>query len=221
MTSSSITDETPLARKSRARKIDRELAQFFPDARAELDYTNAFQLLIATVLSAQTTDVRVNQTTPTLFARYPDAHALAAADRAEVEDIIRPIGFFRAKTDALLKLAAALVNDHAGEVPNTLDELTALAGVGRKTANVVLGNIFGIPGITVDTHVARLSRRLGFTQSENALHIEKDLAELFEPKDWVMMCHRLIFLGRRVCKARKPECGACPVSSLCPSAFKV
>lgn len=217
--SSKTADESPLARKRRARKINRELAEFFPGARCELDFTNAYELLIATVLSAQTTDVRVNQITPKLFSRYPDARALAEADRAELEEIIRPTGFYRAKTDSLLKLGAALVADHDGEVPQTLEELTALAGVGRKTANVVLGNVFDVPGITVDTHVARVSQRLGWTEAKNALRIEKDLAELFDPKDWVMLCHRLIFLGRRVCHARKPDCAGCPISRLCPSAF--
>jgi len=221
VSSISVPDETPLARKRRARRINRKLGEFFPDARTELDFRNAFELLVATVLSAQTTDVRVNQVTPELFARYPDARALAEADRAALEELIRPIGFFRAKSDALLKLSAALVADHGGEVPNTLPELTALAGVGRKTANVVLGNVFGIPGITVDTHVGRLARRLGWSNSKNADRVERDIAELFEPEDWVQLCHRLIFLGRRVCHARKPECGACPVARDCPSAFSV
>ena len=216
---SSAAAETPLARKRRARRINRELAAFFPDARSDLDFTNAFQLLIATVLSAQTTDVRVNQVTPALFARYPDAHALAAADRTELEEIIRPTGFFRAKTDSLLKLAAALVTDHDGEVPRTLEQLTALAGVGRKTANVVLGNIFDVPGITVDTHVGRVSRRLAWTDSKNPVQVERDIAELFEPQDWVMLSHRLIYLGRRVCHSRKPDCAGCPVARDCPSAF--
>lgn len=211
--------ESDLARKRRAREVNQALAEFFPDARCELDFENAFQLLIATVLSAQTTDARVNQITPTLFERYPDAHALAAADRAEVEEIIRPTGFFRVKTDSLLKLASALVADHGGEVPATLEELTALAGVGRKTANVVLGNVFDVPGITVDTHVARTAQRLGWTQAKSPLAIERDIAALFAPEDWVMLCHRLIFLGRRVCHARKPDCGGCPVAQMCPSAF--
>ncbi len=215
----SAPEETTLARKRRARRINRKLAEFFPDARCELDFTNAFELLVATVLSAQTTDVRVNQITPKLFSRYPDAHALAAAERAELEEIIRPTGFFRAKTDSLLKLGQALVADHDGQVPKTLEELTALAGVGRKTANVVLGNVFDVPGITVDTHVGRVARRLAWTESNNALHVERDIAELFEPKDWVMLCHRLIFLGRRVCHARKPDCAGCPISKDCPAAF--
>lgn len=212
-------EETALARKRRARRINRKLAEFFPDARCELDFTNAFELLVATVLSAQTTDVRVNQITPKLFSRYPDAHALAGAKRAELEEIIRPTGFFRAKTDSLLKLGQALVADHDGRVPKTLEELTALAGVGRKTANVVLGNVFDVPGITVDTHVGRVARRLAWTESNNALHVERDIAELFEPKDWVMLCHRLIFLGRRVCHSRKPDCAGCPISKDCPAAF--
>lgn len=215
------TDETPLALKRRARRINRQLADYFPHARCELDFSNAYELLIATVLSAQTTDVRVNQITPTLFKNYPDAFHLAEARREDLEEIIRPIGFFRAKSDALLKLAAALVANHDGQVPATLEELTALAGVGRKTANVVLGNVFNVPGITVDTHVARVSQRLEWTGAKTALAIEKDIAQLFEPEDWVMLCHRLIFLGRRICHARKPVCDRCPISKDCPSAFRV
>ena len=187
-----------------------------PDAHCELDHRGAYELLVATVLSAQTTDVRVNQVTPELFARYPDAHALAAADLPELEGILRPLGFFRRKAAALVALATALVENHDGEVPADLDSLVALAGVGRKTANVVLGNAFGVPGITVDTHVGRLSRRLGWTTSTDPLVVERVIAGLFPPQEWVMLCHRLIFHGRRVCHARKPLCSVCCLGEVCP-----
>lgn len=212
-----VTTETPLARVRRARRIHRALAQRYPDAHCELNFENPFQLLVATVLSAQTTDVRVNQVTPGLFARYPDAAALAAADRAELEEILRPTGFFRAKADALLRLAARLVEDFDGQVPDRLEDLVTLPGVGRKTANVVLGNAFGVPGITVDTHVGRLARRLGWTTSTDPVVVEADLAALFERRDWTMLSHRLIAHGRRTCHARRPACGACPVAADCPS----
>jgi endonuclease-3 len=212
-----VRDESELGRTRRARRIDRLLTERFPDARCELNFTNPLELLVATVLSAQTTDVRVNQTTPTLFAKYPTAADYAGADRAELEVILKPLGFFRAKTEALVKLGDKLVSDFGGEVPNRLDKLVTLPGVGRKTANVVLGNAFGIPGITVDTHVGRLSRRLGFTTADDPVVVEQHLAEIFPRKDWTMLSHRLIFLGRRICFARKPACGACPVAALCPS----
>ncbi|WP_136517972.1 MULTISPECIES: endonuclease III [Cellulomonas] len=210
--------ETPLARTRRARRVDRALALRYPDAHCELDFRNPFELLVATVLSAQTTDVRVNQTTPALFARFPDAEALAAADPAELEEILRPTGFYRAKSRAVLGIGQALVERFGGEVPARLEDLVTLPGVGRKTANVVLGNAFGIPGITVDTHIARLSKRLGYTTSEDPLVIERDLQPLIEKRQWTMACHRLIFHGRRTCFARRPACGACPVAALCPSA---
>lgn len=210
--------ESPLARTRRARRIDRALAVRYPDAHCELDFRTPLQLLVATVLSAQTTDVRVNQTTPELFARYPDAAALAAADPEDLEEILRPTGFYRAKARSVLGLGQALVERFGGEVPGRLEGLVTLPGVGRKTANVVLGNAFGVPGITVDTHVARLSARLGYTTSEDPLVIERDLQPLLERRDWTMACHRLIFHGRRTCFARRPACGACPVAALCPSA---
>jgi endonuclease-3 len=206
-----------LALVRRARRIHRILAERYPDAHAELDFTNALELLVATVLSAQTTDVRVNQVTPQLFARYPTAAAYAGADRADLERIIQPTGFFRAKSDTLVKLGAKLVEDFDGEVPRRLDQLVTLPGVGRKTANVVLGNAFGIPGITVDTHVGRLSRRFGWTTSDDPVVVEQDVAALFPKRDWTMLSHRVIFHGRRTCHARKPACGACPVAHLCPS----
>ena len=201
----------------RARKVYRGLLELYPYAHCELDFETPLQLLVATVLSAQTTDVRVNQVTPALFARYPDAAALAAADRSEVEALIQPTGFFRAKTDTLIKLSAALVERFGGEVPPRLDDLVTLPGVGRKTANVVLGNAFGIPGITVDTHFGRLARRFGWTQETDPVRVEHEVGALFPKRDWTMLSHVLIFHGRRTCHARKPACGACPVASLCPS----
>ncbi len=210
--------ESDLARTRRARRVDRALAQRYPDAHCELDFQNAFELLVATVLSAQTTDVRVNLTTPILFARYPDAAALAAANPEELEEILRPTGFFRAKSRSVLGLSQALVERFGGEVPPRLADLVTLPGVGRKTANVVLGNAFGIPGITTDTHVMRLAARLGYTASDDPVVVERELGALLPRKDWTMASHRLIFHGRRTCFARKPACGACPVAALCPSA---
>jgi endonuclease III len=211
------SQESPLALVRRARRINRILSERYPDAHAELDFTNPLELLVATVLSAQTTDVRVNQVTKELFARYPTAADYAAADRADLERIIQPTGFFRAKSDTLVKLGAKLVEDFGGQVPRKLEQLVTLPGVGRKTANVVLGNAFGIPGITVDTHFGRLSRRFGWTVSEDPVVVEQDVAALFPKRDWTMLSHRLIFHGRRTCHARRPACGACPVASLCPS----
>ncbi|MFI2753646.1 endonuclease III [Cellulomonas sp. P22] len=210
-------EETPLARVRRARRINRELAIRYPDARCELDFTTPLELLVATVLSAQTTDVRVNQVTPELFAEYPDAKAYASADRIELEELLRPTGFFRAKTEALRGIGRELVERFDGEVPSRLVDLVTLPGVGRKTANVVLGNAFGIPGITVDTHVGRLARRLGWTTEEDPVKVEQDIAELIERPEWTMASHRLIFHGRRTCFARRPACGACPVAGECPS----
>ena len=204
----------------RARKIDRILAQTYPDAGCELDFDNAFQLLVVTVLSAQTTDRRVNAIAPALFAAFPDAYALAAADRATVEQIIRPTGFFRAKTESLVVLAAELVARYDGEVPGNLGDLVTLRGVGRKTANVVLGNAFDVPGLTVDTHFARLVRRFGWVSEDIAkdpVKTEHAVSALFPRTEWTMVSHRLIWHGRRRCHARKPACGACPVAHWCPS----
>jgi len=212
-----VARESPLALKRRARRIHRILTERYPDAHIELDFTTALELLVATVLSAQTTDVRVNQVTPVLFARYRTAADYAAADRADLERIIQPTGFFRAKSDTLVKLGAKLVADFGGEVPRTMEQLVTVPGVGRKTANVVLGNAFGIPGITVDTHVGRLARRFGWTSSDDPVVVESDLAALFPRRDWTMLSHRMIFHGRRTCHARRPACGACPVAALCPS----
>ncbi|MFI7586284.1 endonuclease III [Spongisporangium articulatum] len=212
-----ISGESPLARTRRARRINRLLTERYPDAHCELDFTTPLELLVATILSAQTTDVRVNQVTPELFRRYPTAAAYAGADRDELETLLKPTGFFRAKTDAVMKLGARLVEDFGGEVPNRMDKLVTLPGVGRKTANVVLGNAFGVPGLPVDTHVGRLSRRFGWTTSEDPVEIEKELCALFPRSEWTMLSHRVIFHGRRTCHARKPACGACPVAALCPS----
>ncbi|RKN43068.1 endonuclease III [Streptomyces hoynatensis] len=201
----------------RARKIDRVLADVFSYAHPELDFENPFQLLVATVLSAQTTDLRVNQTTPRLFAAYPTPEEMAAADPATLEEIVRPTGFFRSKAKALLGLSAALRDRFGGEVPGRLEDLVTLPGVGRKTAHVVLGNAFGKPGITVDTHFQRLARRWGWTESKDPEKIEAEVAEIFPKKDWTLLSHRVIFHGRRICHSRKPACGACPVAHLCPS----
>lgn len=211
------TGESALALTRRARKVNRVLAQTYPYAVAELDFSNAFELLVATVLSAQTTDVRVNATTPGLFARFPDAEAMAHADERELQEIVRPLGFYRNKAAAIQGLSRALVEHHGGEVPGTVDALVALPGVGRKTAFVVLGNAFGVPGLTVDTHFGRLARRLGFTAQQDPVKVEHEVAALFDPRDWTMLSHRLVFHGRRICHAKRPACGACPVARWCPS----
>ena len=212
-----IADSSHLALVRRARKIFRILGDTYPDAHCELDYTNPYQLLIATVLSAQTTDVAVNKATPALFAAYPDAFALAAANPEAVEKIVHPLGFYRAKTKSIIGLSKALVTEYEGAVPPKLALLEKLPGVGRKTANVVLGNAFDIPGLTVDTHFGRLARRFGWTASEKPEQVEQDVAALFPRKDWTILSHRLIWHGRRICFARKPACWACPVAKLCPS----
>lgn len=210
-------DESDLARTRRARKMYRLLAQRYPDAHCELDFRSPFELLVATVLSAQTTDVRVNSVTPMLFERYPDPTAMAGADRESLETILRPTGFFRAKSQAVQTLSADLVDRFGGVVPGTLRELTTLPGVGRKTANVVLGNAFGVPGITVDTHVGRLVRRFGWTQESDPVKVEHAVGELIPKREWTQLSHVLIFHGRRTCHARRPACGACPVQRYCPS----
>ncbi|WP_245644626.1 endonuclease III [Nocardioides jensenii] len=207
--------QTALVR--RARKIDRVLGATYPDATCELDFANPFELLVVTVLSAQTTDKRVNAVRPTLFAAYPDAAAMAGAERADLERIIGPLGFFRAKTESLLKLSAALVENHDGQVPPRLDDLVKLPGVGRKTANVVLGNAFDIPGITVDTHFGRLVRRFGWTEETDPVKVEHAVGALFPKRDWTMLSHHVIWHGRRICHARKPACGACPLARWCPA----
>jgi endonuclease-3 len=201
----------------RARKVDRALAELYPDARCELDFDDPFQLLVVTVLSAQTTDKRVNAARPALFAAYPTPAAMAGAERAHLEELVGPLGFFRQKTETLLKLSAALVERFDGEVPHTLEDLVTLPGVGRKTANVVLGNAFGVPGITVDTHFGRLARRFGWTEETDPVKVEHAVGALFPKRDWVMLSHHLIWHGRRRCHAQRPACGACPVARLCPS----
>ena len=211
-------DESDLARTRRARRVNRLLAERYPDARCELDHVDAFQLLVATVLSAQTTDVRVNQVTPELFGRWPDAAALAQAEPEHVEDVIRPTGFFRAKSRAVIGLAEALVEQFDGRVPGRMRDLLTLPGVGRKTANVVLGNAFGVPGLPVDTHVGRVARRLGLVTDEDPVRVEEQLGAMIERREWTMFSHRMIFHGRRTCHARRPECEVCPLVRLCPSA---
>ena len=209
--------ETRLALVRRARRMGRELAELYPGAHIELDFSNPLELVVATILSAQCTDKRVNEVTPALFARYRSAADFASADRAEMEEMIRPTGFFRNKTTSLIGLGRALCDRFGGQVPARMAELVTLPGVGRKTANVVLGNAFGIPGITVDTHVGRLSRRFGWTDSGDPVRVEHEIGALFPRADWTMLSHRLIFHGRRRCHARKPACGACPLATLCPS----
>ncbi|HET7173912.1 MAG TPA: endonuclease III [Nocardioidaceae bacterium] len=216
-TAASPAPETHTALVRRARRMNRILADTYPDARCELDFTSPWQLLVVTVLSAQTTDRRVNAVSPTLFAKYPGPAELAAAHPADVEGIIASTGFFRAKTAAIMKIAAALLDRYGGEVPARLTDLVTLPGVGRKTANVVLGNAFGKPGITVDTHVARLARRFGWTTEADPDRIETAVGELFPRSEWTMLSHRVIWHGRRCCHARKPACGACPLARLCPS----
>jgi len=204
-----------------ARAMYARLAARHPDAHCELDHASVFQLLVATVLSAQTTDVAVNRVTPALFARYPDAAALAKAQLPEVEKLIGTIGMFRQKARNIVGLAKKLVEKYGGEVPRRLEELVELPGVGRKTANVVLGVAFGTPeGVVVDTHVQRLAQRLGWTREERPEKIEVALGALFPREDWAMLSHVLIFHGRRICFARKPDCHACPVTDACPSAFR-
>jgi len=193
------------------------LAEAYPDAHCELDFTSPLELLVATILSAQTTDKRVNEVTPVLFAKYRSAGDYAAADRGEMEPIIRSTGFFRAKTDSLIKLGGALLERYDGQVPSRLVDLVTLPGVGRKTANVVLGNAFGVPGITVDTHFGRLSRRFGWTTEDDPVKVEHEVGAMFPKRDWTMLSHRVIFHGRRCCHAKRPACGACPVARLCPS----
>ena len=207
--------ETHTALVRRARKINRVLAETYPDVRTELDFQNPFQLLVATVLSAQTTDKRVNLTTPALFAKYPTPEDLAAANPDDVEEILKPTGFFRAKTKSVMGLSAALRDQFGGEVPRTLEKMVTLPGVGRKTANVVLGNAYGIPGITVDTHFGRLSRRFGWTTSDDPVKVEAEVGALFPKSEWVMLSHRLIWHGRRICHARKPACGAWQIRRPC------
>ncbi|MBX7105337.1 MAG: endonuclease III [Gemmataceae bacterium] len=202
--------------RRRAAVVFRRLAKLYPDAHCALNHDSPFQLLVATVLSAQCTDARVNLVTPALFARFPDPAAFATADLAEIENLIRSTGFFRNKAKNIQALSRALVEKHGGQVPGTLEELVRLPGVGRKTANVVLGDGFGIPGITVDTHVGRLSRRLGFTKQTDPVKAEHELMKVWKQADWTLYSHRLIFHGRQVCASRKPDCDHCTLADVCP-----
>lgn len=208
---------SPTALVRRARRINRELAQLYPGAHTELNYTSALELLVATILSAQTTDRGVNLVTPALFARYPTAADYADADPAELEQMIKPTGYFRVKAKTLIALGRALCDRFGCEVPDTMEALVSLPGVGRKTASVVLGDAFGQPAITVDTHFARLARRFGWTTQTDPDKIEHDVAALLPKAEWTAASHRVIWHGRRVCHARRPACGACGVARLCPS----
>jgi endonuclease-3 len=209
--------DTPLTDlRSRARRVVRELARLYPDARCSLDYQTPFQLLVATILSAQCTDARVNMVTPALFARYPDPETMATAELADVEKLIQSTGFYHNKAKNILACARQLLERHGGEVPPSMDDLVKLAGVGRKTANVLLGNAFGVPGLPVDTHVGRLSQRLGLTTDTRPEKIEDDLCGLVAKKEWTRFGLRLIYHGRQVCDARKPRCGECTLARLCP-----
>ncbi len=209
--------ETPLALTRRARRMHRLLAERHPDAHCELDFTSPLELAVATILSAQCTDKRVNLVTPGLFRRYPTAAAYAGADRTELEDLIRTTGFYRNKAASLMGLGATLVERFDGQVPGRLADLVTLPGIGRKTANVVLGDAFGVPGLTVDTHVGRLARRFGWTEEDDPVKVEHAVGALFSRADWTLLSHRMIFHGRRVCHARTPACGACVLARLCPS----
>jgi endonuclease-3 len=202
--------------RTRAGRINRKLAQLYPDAQCALHYANPLQLLVATILAAQCTDERVNRVTPALFARYPDAHAFAAAEQSELEKMIQSTGFFRNKAKSLIACCRQLVDLHEGEVPRTMEELVALPGVGRKTANVLLGNVFDVPGIPVDTHVGRLSQRMGLSAHSDPEKIERDLMALLPRKEWTKFVHRMIYHGRQVCQARKPQCEACSLAAFCP-----
>ena len=211
------TEESALALTRRARRTNRELAVLYPHAHCELDFTTPLELAVATILSAQCTDKRVNEVTPALFRAYPTAADYAGADRAVLEDQIRTTGFFRNKATSLMGLGAALVERYDGELPGRIEDLVTLPGIGRKTANVILGNAFGVPGLTVDTHFGRLVRRFGWTTETDPVKVESAVAELLPKSEWTMFSHRVIFHGRRVCHSRRPACGACPIASLCLS----
>ena len=207
----------PKVDTSNAAAILRILKKRYPDAHCELDFKNPLELTVATILSAQCTDRRVNAVTPALFKKYPTAQSYAAANRAELESMIASTGFFRNKANSILGMAQKVCADFGGEIPDNLEDLVTLPGVGRKTANVVLGNAFGVPGITVDTHFGRLARRFGWTVQTDPVKLELEMNELFKPKDWTILSHMLIWHGRRICHARKPACGACPMAKYCPS----
>lgn len=209
--------ETPEQKRKRAAEIIEVLRREYPDARTSLNFTNALELLVATILSAQCTDARVNEVTADLFRKYRTARDYAAADPAELEAYIRPTGFFRHKAKSIIGACRVLVERFGGQVPRTMEELTGLPGVGRKTANVVLGNAFGIPGLPVDTHVGRVAARLGLTAHKDPVKIERDLMEIVPREHWTNFSHQLICHGRAVCRARKPRCGECPLRPLCPA----
>lgn len=210
---------TPRTPKGRAAVIAERLSHEYPEALCELDHRTAFELLAATILSAQTTDARVNMVTPALFAAYPDAQALAAAEIGALEEIVRSTGFYQTKAKNLVAMATRLVEHYGGEVPTGLDDLVTLAGVGRKTANVVRSVAFGLPGLPVDTHVGRLSRKLGLTTEDDPVKVETELCALLKPADWGSFSLRVILHGRRVCDAKKPNCGACVLEDICPSSL--
>jgi len=212
-------DETEEERSERAAEVFDRLTEEYPDATVALEHANPYQLTVATILSAQTTDERVNEVTPELFDRYPTPEDLAGADQEEVQEIIHSTGFYRNKAKNIIGMARGVVEEHDGEIPRTMEELAELPGIGRKTANVILGNAFGVDeGVVVDTHVRRLSQRLGFTTEDRPPKIERDLMELFPEERWTLLAHLLIWHGRAICDARKPVCSECPVSDLCPSA---
>jgi len=204
-------------KKIRAKAIYRQLTKNYPNVRCELDYNSAFQLLVATVLSAQCTDKRVNQTTPALFKKYPNPKKMAKADLKDIQRLVKSTGFFRAKAKNIKGLSNKIMEEFDGDMPSNLEDLITLPGVGRKTANVVLGHAFGIPGITVDTHFGRLSRRFGWSKQSDPVKVEFEVGELIHEKEWTNLSQRMIWHGRRVCHARKPACGACPLAKLCPS----
>jgi endonuclease-3 len=208
--------ESQATRAARAKRIVRQLARMYPDARCALDFESPLELLIATVLSAQCTDKRVNMVTPALFRRYPAAKAYARASPRELEKMIASTGFFRNKTKSIMAACHKIVDEHGGEVPGTMEELIKLPGVGRKTANVLLGNAFGTPGLTVDTHMIRVNRRLGLTRHTDAVKIEHDLMKLIPQKEWTLYSHRIIHHGRTICQARSPACESCELARLCP-----
>jgi endonuclease-3 len=211
-----------MRRAERATEIERRLAEEYPRAHIALKYDNEFQLLVAVILSAQTTDVSVNKVTPTLFEAYPTAEALAAADPADIEDLVHATGFFRNKTKSIMGAATMVSEEYDGKVPDTMEELVRLPGVARKTANIVLFNAYGkLEGIAVDTHVSRLSQRLGLTKNTDAVKIEKDLMAVFPRDEWGLVTYKLIDHGRAICDAKRPICGACVLSDICPSAFKI
>lgn len=202
--------------QQRTRRLIRELARLYPDAECSLNFETPVQLLVATILSAQCTDARVNMVTPELFRRFPDAAAMASANSNEIQTLIKSTGFYQNKTRSILACSQALVEKYGGKVPQKMEELVQLGGVGRKTANVILGNAFGIPGLPVDTHVSRLSKRLGLTTNNQATNIERDLCTVIPKKEWTLFSLRLIYHGRQVCHARKPRCQSCALVSLCP-----